>query len=86
MGDRYCDVCTINAAMVHEIREFRNLKNAPEAREFLVCNKCSRLNNFWFDRILRAKNKQEALEELLEGTWDRWTTNENPKNGGDAAP
>ena len=51
-----------------------------------MCNKCSRLNNFWFDRILRAKNKQEALEELLEGTWDRWTTNENPKNGGDAAP
>jgi hypothetical protein len=82
MGDRYCDVCTINAAMCHEVRDFRNLKNAPEEREFLVCHKCSRLNNFWFDRILRAKNKQEALEELLEGTWDRWTSHDTPKNGG----
>lgn len=85
MGEKYCEVCTINVAMCREVREFRNLKQAPEAHEFAVCNKCSRLNNFWFDRILRAKNKQEALEELLEGTWERWTAHE-PKSGEDGVP
>lgn len=80
MGERYCDVCTINAAMQLDCREFRNIENAPQEREFHVCAKCGRLNNFWFSRIYRAKNKQKAIEELLEGSWAGWTAHDD-KNG-----
>jgi hypothetical protein len=72
MGEKYCEVCTINVAVMRDTREFRNIQNAPDAHEFIVCGKCSRLNNFWFARLWRANDKERVLTELLEGPWENW--------------
>ena len=81
MGDKFCEVCTVNVAMTKENREFRNVDNAPEEKEFIVCAKCSRLNNFWFLRIWRAKDKEAAICELLEGSWERWANHDKDEPG-----
>lgn len=75
-ADMACEVCKLNAARVKEQRDFRNQK-LKYASEFLVCDRCSNLNNFFFLRLMNADDKKAAIAEMLEGEWDAWL--ERPK-------
>lgn len=71
-----CEICKVNQARIKECRDFRRLKLKLKG-EFLVCDRCSDLNNFWFLRMLKSEDKRRTICELLEGSWESWV--EHPK-------
>lgn len=66
-----CDLCTLNPVRGQTQRDFRN-HGEPLVGTYSVCGKCSRLNNFWFLRLMKAPDKRKVLGELMEGDWTDW--------------
>ena len=68
-----CEICNINNAVV---KDYRNLTD--EYEKYLVCYPCGTLNNYWFQKLKRAKEglgKKIVISKIIEGNWRGYVIN-----------
>ena len=65
-----CECCGLNPA---EIKDYRGNEATGNLDKFYVCRNCFNLNNYWFYRLMRAKDKKRIIRQILVGgDWREW--------------
>jgi len=65
-----CDCCGLNVA---EVKDYRENPANNDLDKFYVCRNCFYLDNYWFYRLLNAKDKKRIIRKILEGDdWRKW--------------
>jgi len=65
-----CECCGLNKA---EVKDYRGDEVTGDINEYYVCENCFHLNNYWFNRLRRVKNKKRIIKLILGGgDWKEW--------------
>jgi hypothetical protein len=68
-----CECCGLNP---REVRDYRRDEVTGAINKFLVCRNCFNLNDYWFYKLMRAKEgrgKKRVVRQILSGDdWKKW--------------